>query len=143
MVHQNFLKQGLSVDVSVDFGRRNRLVSKHFLNNPKVGAALNEMRCKRMTESVRRNILFYSSRLAGLLYYCKNHCSGKFFAVAVEEKNVATALLRLDVVAERLHIVVDFLHCLVTDWHQPLLVAFADYADKLLAEKQVGQPQPD
>ena len=45
-----------------------------------------------MTESVRRNILFYSSRLAGLLYYCKNHCSGKFFAVAVEEKNVATAL---------------------------------------------------
>ena len=44
-------------DVRVNLRRRNIGVSEHLLNAANIGTILNQMRRKRMAQSVRRNIL--------------------------------------------------------------------------------------
>src|SRR5689334_16391863 len=50
----------LAIDVSVDLRGRDVRVPKHFLDRPQVGASLQQVGCKRVSERVGRHVLFNS-----------------------------------------------------------------------------------
>ena len=68
--------QKFSVKMRVDLSCGNTFMPKHFLNGTKVRASFNQVRCKRMTESVGRNIFFDACLSYQVFYDQKNHYTG-------------------------------------------------------------------
>ena len=53
MITLHHLRQMLSIQMHIDFGRRNRLVAKHQLYRPQIGAILEQVRRERMPQRMR------------------------------------------------------------------------------------------
>lgn len=70
---QYFFSEELAVDVCVDFGGGNLLVSQHFLDGEQIGASFQQMGGERMAEGVRAYILFDSCQFRLLLDDMENH----------------------------------------------------------------------
>ena len=52
------------------------LMSEHFLYGAQIGAALEKMRGKGMTEGVRTDVFLYAALAAEFLYDVEYHCAG-------------------------------------------------------------------
>ena len=64
------------VDVGVDFGGEDALVTEHFLHDAQVGAVLDQVRGEGMPEGVRRNLLAHA-------------CNERLFFDQVKKRNTA------------------------------------------------------
>ena len=51
-------------------------MSEHFLYGAQIGAALEKMRGKGMTEGVRTDVFLYAALAAEFLYDVEYHCAG-------------------------------------------------------------------
>ena len=72
----HFLTKKRAVYMHIDFCRCDALMSEHFLYGAQIGAALEKMRGKGMTEGVRTDDFLYSALAAEFLYYVEYHCEG-------------------------------------------------------------------
>ena len=72
----HFLSKARAVDMHVDFGGGDALMSEHFLYGAQIGAALEKMRGKGMTEGVRTDVFLYAALAAEFLYDVEYHCAG-------------------------------------------------------------------
>src|SRR4051794_34502507 len=82
--------------VRVELRRRQVGVSKHFLNGPEVGAALEEMRRERVAQEVRVHALRLEARLLGEPAKDEERArTGELAAACVEEELGAVALVEI------------------------------------------------
>ena len=66
----------LLIDMGVDLGRRNVRVAKHLLDDSKIRAVAEQMRCEAVPQKVRINVLFQSGALRVLFNDLPNPCCG-------------------------------------------------------------------
>ena len=76
MMFQDVLLPRGAFYVCVDFGGEDALMSEHFLYGAQIGAALEKMRGKGMTEGVRTDVFLYAALAAEFLYDVEYHCAG-------------------------------------------------------------------
>ena len=72
----HFLSKERAVDMHVDFGGGDALMSEHFLYGTQIGAALEKMRGKGVTEGVRTDVFLNPALAAEFLYNVEYHCPG-------------------------------------------------------------------
>ena len=72
----HFLSKERAVDMYVDFGGGDALMSEHFLYGAQIGAALEKMRGKGMTEGVRTDVFPEAALAAEFLNELEYHCAG-------------------------------------------------------------------
>ena len=69
----------------VNFGGSDAFVSQHFLNRPQIGTTFNEVRGKRVPESVGTDTFSYSGGFHQLFDNGKDHYSGKSRTPSVQK----------------------------------------------------------
>jgi len=79
----------------IDFSRKDRLMSQHFLNCTQICTTIDKVCCKRMTESMRTNFFLQTNFFSQAFYNSKNHDPAKFLPTSVQKKNVFTFLTYL------------------------------------------------
>ena len=131
-------------NVRVDLCCRQIGVPQHHLDSPKVGAPLEKMRGKRMTQHVGTDGRFHTSLArVSLAGSSRSQCE----SAPVPPPRALTnnrVLLRLPSSEARasLQVPADPHHRLVADRHDPLLVAFPGARQIRRLEVYVGWPQP-
>ena len=82
------LAQAGAVDMGIYLGRSDALMPEHCLNHAQIGTALEQMRCKRVTEGMRTHILLYSSLMYQLFDKMEHHYARKAFLQSLANKNI-------------------------------------------------------
>ena len=72
VVEEDFFAQARAVDVDVDFGGGNALVSKHLLDGTKVGSAFKQVCRKGVSQCVRADFAFDAGEVGKLFYDFEN-----------------------------------------------------------------------
>ena len=139
MVREDRGLPGGGVDVRVDLGREDGLVSQHFLHDAQVGPVLDEVRREGVTEGVRGDFLADAGEQRLLLDEVENGHPAQRAAVFVEESDVVEGRLGglgadVEVGAERVggHL---------AEGDEALFVAFADHAHEAFSEVDVRDEQ--
>ena len=129
--------QVVAVEVGVDFGGEDALVSQHLLHLTYACAPFEQVRGERVPERMRADVFVDAGALGGLLQDREDHHARKLPAPVVEEYD----LFARTCAAALFEIALYLVACDGADRHQPLLVALADDTDVALPEKEVGEPQ--
>ena len=82
------ISQFLRFQMRVNLCRRDAAVTQHFLNESQICTILQQMRRKRMTESVRRNTLVDAGFLRQFLNDNEDDNSGHIRSSRIQEKNI-------------------------------------------------------
>src|SRR6187401_1236469 len=94
------LFQGLSeeftIEMCINLGGCNILMTEHFLYRTKIGATFYQMRSKTVTECVRRNRFFYSCFFCKVFYNKKDHHPCKLASATIKKHNVLIAVFYRD-----------------------------------------------
>ena len=130
---------GGGVDVRVDLGREDGLVSQHFLHDAQVGPVLDEVRGEGVAEGVRGDFLADAGEQRLFLDEVENGHPAQWAAVFVEEGDVVEGRLGglradVEVGAERVsgHL---------AEGDEALFVALADHAHEALLQVDVRDEQ--
>ena len=137
MVFNDLTPQHIPVDMGINFGCCDGLVSQHTLYGTQVRASFQQVGSEGMTEGVRADMLVDARTLDGPFEDREDHHARKLSAAVVEKYD----LFARACAAPLFEIPLDLVPRRVADRHQPLFVAFADDADVSLAEKEVREPQ--
>src|SRR5215207_6751116 len=126
----------LAVHVCVDLGRSDVSVAEHFLHGSEVGAAFEQVCCKRMAQRMRGD---------GLLYSCALDCppkdrpcthARKRLTAGVEEHR-ALSVSTLEFRTQLPEVDRNRGCRRATEWHKAFLASLSTYPDKPLIEVDV------
>ena len=137
----NFLAQTHTVDMCIDFSRRDTLVSKHHLYNTQVGTALEQMSGKGVTECVRTHVLLYAHALHKFLDVMEHRYARKRLLKALADEDIilVTALYGYSVAVGEIGL--EFGNGTRRNGDKALFVALARHAYELLLEIEIGHAQ--
>ena len=130
---------GGAVDVGVDFGGEDALVTEHFLDSTQVGAIFYEVGGERMAEGVRGYFLADSGLHRVCLYHLEHRDASERTAETVQEKDVGT--FAVSGWSADFEIVTYGVACHATEGHKPLLVSLPYHADESLFRPNAGNPE--
>ena len=99
VVLEDFLTQRGGIDVCIDFGGANVLVTQHRLDDTQVGAALEQGGGEGVTQRVRRNGFLDACSLSLTFHHNKNHRACEVGTATVEEHIVFLSRLNSHEVA--------------------------------------------
>ena len=125
------------VDVGVDFGGENALVSEHLLDGPQVGSVLDQMCGEGVAEGVGRYFLGDAGLFALAFDHQEYHLAAQFTAAPVQEKDVLGLFGYVCASCLR-EIQLDGPFCRLSYGYKSLFVAFTCYPYERFVEKQVG-----
>lgn len=95
-MEQELLSELGRIEMNVNLGCGNRLVTEHLLNSAKVGSTLEEMGSETMAECMRGYILANTRCFGELLHDIEDHHSRKSATSAIKEKDIFFAGLNVD-----------------------------------------------
>ena len=130
--------QMVAVEVGIDLGGEDALVTQHLLHLADAGTPLDEVRGERVAEGVGAQPLVDAGPLGGLAQQREDHHAREASAAVVEKEDVA----RGRGAGPHLQVTPHAVAGPGADGHQPLLVALAHHAQAALAEEEVLQAQP-
>ena len=130
---------GGGVDVRVDLGREDGLVSQHFLYDAQVGAVLDEVRREGVAEGVRGDFLADAGDQRLLLDEIENGHPAQRAAVFVEEGDVVEG--RLGGLGADVEVRFERVSGHLAEGDEALFVAFADHAHEALLQVDVRDQQ--
>jgi len=139
MEHYKGVAEKTSVDMGIDLCSHYRLVSKHFLHCSQVGSGFDHVRCKRVPEGMRADLLQNTRPPRKIPCYGEYHRSCKPSSPAIEKHNVLIVYNRQPVPVDPVKVYL--LQGLATDRNQSLLIAFPRDAYEPFPVMDVGEPQ--
>ena len=126
--------QSCTVDVGINFRCLYALMTQHCLYHTQIRTAFQKMGGKRVTESMRADILLYPHHGYKLLDKMEHHYTGKRFLESFTYEDIIL-VTRFDfnsaTVAE---IGLKLGYCPPGDWHQALFVTLACHTYELLGQ---------
>ena len=93
MVGEDFVAQAGAVDVDVDFGGGDALVTEHLLNGTQVGAALEQVGRETVAQGVRADDFADACEFAQLLDNMENHLTCEHGPTTVQKQDILAAPL--------------------------------------------------
>ena len=127
---------GGAIDMGVNLGGEDALVTEHLLNGAKIRAGLYQVSGKRMPESMGRNLLIDARRDSLSLNKIENRNAAERLAMDVKKKNIVTERPVSQVLIYRIQ-------RRLSNWHKPLLVTLTNDAKKALLFENIRNPQGD
>lgn len=118
------LPQIIPVEVCINFGGGNRLMSEHFLHRAQAGAAFDKVRRKRMPERMRAHVLVNARFFGRILNHQENHDPRQLAAPPVEKHNILAPFLRCDVVADVIEVDLRVFDGFFADGYQSHFITF-------------------
>ena len=115
-------------------------MAQHLLHLADAGPPGEQMRGEGVAERVRADFLRNPGCLRTLPDDVENHHTGQAFPFVVQKKRIGMVFIHRQR-SPLIEIIFDQPDRRGTDRHQPLLVAFADYTDKSVLEKEVADAQ--
>ena len=139
VVLEDFVAQAGAVDVDVDLGCGDALVTQHLLDGAQVGTALEQVGGETVAQGVGADDLAHSGQFTQLLDDMENHLTRQHRAAAVQEQDVLAAALGNLTGTRLFQIQVDLLNGDGRDGHSALLVTLALDDDIMLVKIELGQ----
>ena len=137
MIAENGLSKVIDIDMRVDLGRCNGLVSQHLLNQAQVGTVLQQVRRKRMTKSVRADILLNTGFRGEAFDDGEDHRAGELTTVVIDKNDIAKFGLHIDMHPFLEPPLIPFLR-FGRDRNQSLLTALTGHNQISLLEKDIA-----
>ena len=125
--------QVLAVEVGVDFGREDALVSEHLLHLPDRSPSFEQMGCERVAEGVGADAFFDSGIPRSLFEDGEDHDAREAAPAVVQEESILAGTG----FGAFVEVAVDAFAGRGADGYEPLFVAFSDDADVALAEEEI------
>ena len=141
MVEKDFLAQAGAVDVGVDFGGGDALVTKHRLDGTQVGTTLEEVGGETVAKGVWGDILGYACQLGELLDAHEESDAAELGAASHGNEDVVLVTLLDGELTALLKPAVYLVDGTLRDGDEALLVALAVNTDKAVVEVEVADEQ--
>ena len=93
MVGEDLVAQAGAVNVDIDFGSGDALMTQHLLDGSQVGSALEQMGGKAVAQRVWADDLAHPSEFTQLFDDMENHLPGEHRASTVQEQDILAAPL--------------------------------------------------
>src|SRR6185437_9981976 len=130
--------QVFAVQVGVDLGRGDTLVTEHLLHGAEIGAAFDQVGRERMPEGMGRDT-FGNPRLPDKVFQQEeDHHPGEPATPAVEEKDVFVTGFRRHMHPDLVLVDADVFDGGIADRYEAFFIAFADDPDIAFAEIETG-----